>query len=94
MVDAGELLLGPAREAFLAELPAIVSGLRGYVPPLRGCLARIAVRIVSWVLIAFQPIPLVGAVILPTMCLATYAIYRHALLGRARADLPQLAPAS
>lgn len=71
----------------------LVSGLRGYVPPLRGCLARVAIRIVSWVLIAFQPIPLLGASILPIMCLANYAIYRHALAGRARADLGQSLPA-
>ncbi len=72
----------------------LVSGLRGYVPPLRGCLARVAVRVVSWVLIAVQPIPLVGALVLPIMCFATYGIYRHALAGRAREDLKQPASVS
>jgi hypothetical protein len=65
----------------------LVSGLRGYVPPLRGCLARVMIRIIHWGLIAFQPIPVLGAVIVPLMCLSTYSIYRRALKGRASKDL-------
>jgi hypothetical protein len=66
----------------------LVSGLRGYVPPLRGCFARVLVSLIHWGLIAFQPIPGVGALIVPVMCLSTYLIYVRALEGRAEKDLP------
>lgn len=66
---------------------ALVSGLRGYIPPLRGCLARVAVRLVRWGLIAFQPIPFVGALIVPAMALLSFWIYQSSLSSRARADL-------
>jgi hypothetical protein len=64
----------------------LVSGLRGYVPPLRGCLARVMVRVINWGLIVLQPIPFVGALIVPIMCFATYSIYRSTLKGRATRD--------
>ena len=65
----------------------LVSGLRGYVPPLRGCLARVVIRIVNWGLILLQPIPILGAFIVPLMCLASYWIYRSSLNGRAEKDI-------
>jgi len=65
----------------------LVSGLRGYVPPLRGCLARVMIRIVNGGLILLQPIPILGAFIVPFMCLASYAIYRRSLNGRAEKDM-------
>jgi hypothetical protein len=65
----------------------LVSGLRGYVPPLRGCLARVMIRIVNWGLILLQPIPILGAFIVPLMCLASYWIYRSSLNGRAEKDI-------
>jgi hypothetical protein len=71
---------------------AIVSGLRGYVPPLRGCLARVMIRVIHFGLIAFQPIPILGALIVPLMCLSTYTIYRSSLKGRAGKDLAALEP--
>jgi len=70
---------------------AIVSGLRGYVPPLRGCLARVMIRVIHFGIIAFQPIPLLGALIVPLMCLSTYLIYRNSLRGRAEQDLAGIA---
>lgn len=72
----------------------LVSGLRGYVPPLRGCLTRVVVRLVNFGLIALQPIPIAGAFVLPLMCLATFFIYRSALADRAEEDLAELAPAN
>lgn len=66
---------------------AVVSGLRGYVPPLRGCLARVMIRVIHFGIIALQPIPVLGALIVPLMCLSTYTIYRSSLKGRARTDL-------
>lgn len=65
----------------------LVAGLRGYLPPLRGCTTRWTVRVIHFLVIALQPIPLVGAVVLPFMCWSTYAIYRRSLSGRAREDL-------
>jgi len=64
----------------------VVSGLRGYIPPLRGCLARVVVRFVNWGLIALQPIPVLGAFVIPLMCWTNYAVYRGALRGRATRD--------
>jgi hypothetical protein len=65
----------------------LVSGLRGYVPPLRGCLARVMIRVINWGIIALQPIPILGALIVPLMCLSTYTIYRTSLRNRAGKDL-------
>ena len=66
---------------------ALVSGLRGYVPPLRGCLARVMIRVVNWGLILLQPIPILGALIVPLMCASSYWIYRSSLNGRAEKDM-------
>ena len=66
---------------------AIVSGLRGYIPPLRGCLTKVLVRIINWGIILLQPIPILGALIIPLMCWSSYMIYRRALVGRAEHDL-------
>jgi hypothetical protein len=68
----------------------LVAGLRGYVPPLRGCASRWLVRGLHVLVVALQPIPLVGALTLPLLCWSTYAIYRRVLLGRARVELAAL----
>jgi hypothetical protein len=65
----------------------LVAGLRGYIPPLRGCTTKWVVRVIHFAVIALQPIPLVGALVLPFMCWSTYAIYRRSLASRAREDL-------
>ena len=65
---------------------SVVSGLRGYIPPLRGCMTRVTVRIINWGIIALQPIPILGALVVPIMCLASYWIYRRALVQRAEDD--------
>jgi hypothetical protein len=65
----------------------LVAGLRGYIPPLRGCISRWLVRVVNWVLIGFQVIPIAGALVLPVMCMTNYWVYRRALRGRAEDDL-------
>jgi hypothetical protein len=65
----------------------LVAGLRGYIPPLRGCTTRFVVRAIHFGVIALQPIPLVGALVLPAMAWTTYAIYRRSLVGRAEDDL-------
>jgi hypothetical protein len=65
----------------------LVAGLRGYIPPLRGCTTRWIVRVIHFAVIVLQPIPLLGALVLPFMCWSTYAIYRRSLASRARTDL-------
>jgi hypothetical protein len=70
---------------------SVVTGLRGYTPPLRGCLLRVFVRILDWMLILLQPIPLLGALVIPTMCLASFWIYRASLRHRAASDFTDLA---
>lgn len=72
----------------------LVSGLRGYIPPLRGCVSRWIVRVVNWVLIGFQVIPFAGALVLPVMCVTNYWIYRSALRGRAQDDFAHATQAS
>ena len=66
----------------------LVTGFRGYIPPVSGCFARVWVRFVHWALILLQPIPLFGALMLPLMCWSTYAVYRRALNGSVRKSLP------
>ncbi|MBK7642313.1 MAG: hypothetical protein IPJ19_04580 [Planctomycetes bacterium] len=72
----------------------LVTGFRGYIPPVTGCFARIWVRFVHWGLILMQPIPLVGALMLPLMCWSTFFVYRRALNGSAREALPALPTAA
>lgn len=78
---------------------SLVASLRGYIPRNIGCLARWGVRLLNLVLIAFQPVPLIGAFLLPLMCALNYAVYRQVVYGSATARLaraferPAVAPA-
>ena len=67
----------------------LVAGLRGYIPPLRGCATRWMVSLIHLALVV-QPIPVVGALVLPILCWSTYAIYQRSLRGSAA----ELAPAA
>ena len=71
----------------------LVAGLRGYLPPLRGFTTRWIVRVIHVLAVALQPIPLVGALLMPLLCWSSYAIYRRSLTGRAALDL-RAAPAA
>jgi len=64
----------------------LVSGLRGYISPLRGCATRTFVSLIHLALVV-QPIPVVGALVLPLLCWSTYAIYLRSLRGHAMAEL-------
>ena len=66
--------------------------MRGYIPPMRGCTTKWVVRVIHFAVIVLQPIPLLGALVLPFMCWSTYAIYRRSLVDRARSEL--VAPAA
>jgi hypothetical protein len=68
---------------------SVVTGLRGYTPPLRGCFLRVFVRVLDWVLILLQPIPVLGALVIPTMCMTTFWIYRASLRQRADSDFAE-----
>jgi len=65
----------------------LVSGLRAYLPPLRSFVTRNLVRLLHVVVVVLQPIPLVGAAVLPVLCLVTFLVYRRSLRGTARAEL-------
>lgn len=65
----------------------LVAGLRGYIPPLRGCVSKGIVRVLDWGFIALQIVPLLGIVVVPLMCWSTYVIYRGQVAGRARTEL-------
>ncbi len=65
---------------------SLVSGLVRYVPPTTGCTTRWVVRAVNLLLICLQPVPILGAFLLPLMCVGNYAIYRKALAGAGPQD--------
>lgn len=71
---------------------SLISSLRGYVPRSTGFLARWAVRLLNIALIALQPIPLLGTLTLPLMCLTNFQVYQ-ALLRRQASGTWQRAPA-
>ena len=63
---------------------SLVSGLARYVPPTANFATRWGVRLINLVLILGQPIPILGAFLLPLMCGTNYALYRRALLRAAK----------
>ncbi len=57
---------------------AIVAPFRRYIPPGHGFVLRRGVRVASLALVAFQWVPLAGALAVPAMALINYAAYRNA----------------
>ena len=57
----------------------LIASLRGYLPRTTGCLVRWGVRLLNLFLIALQPIPILGAVMLPLMAASNYFIYQKVL---------------
>ena len=55
---------------------SLIAGLRDYIPRGRNMLVRWFLRIVSLLLLAFQWLPLFGALSLPAMCLLNFLVYR------------------
>jgi len=87
--------LGLSLVPFLGLIPGIiyyrlslVSSLRRYVPPATGCLTRWVIRLANLLLLAFQWIPLLGALTLPAMCYMNYAIYRKVLVQQTITHFP------
>ena len=60
---------------------SLISSLRCYVPRSVGLLARWGIRLLSLILIGLQPVPLLGMLTLPLLCLLNFTIYQ-ALLRR------------
>lgn len=54
---------------------SLVASLRRYVPNSIGCFTRWGIRLLNLLLIALQAIPILGALVLPLMCLTNYYIY-------------------
>lgn len=55
---------------------SLISSLRTYVPNSVGCVARWIVRLLNIGLICLQPIPILGSLVLPLMCLTNFFVYR------------------
>jgi Zn finger protein HypA/HybF involved in hydrogenase expression len=70
----------------------MITGVRGYIPPLRGCTTKWVVRVINWGIIALQIVPVLGATIVPIMCWSNYAIYKRSLASRALDELAQARP--
>lgn len=71
---------------FLGLIPGIIyyrlsliSGINTYIPGGVGCMARWGVRFVTFLLLAFQWVPAIGAATLPLMCCVNYWIYGKVL---------------
>lgn len=58
---------------------SLIASLRGYIPRATGCMTRWAVRAINLVLVCLQGIPLVGALMLPAMCLINYTLHRKVM---------------
>jgi hypothetical protein len=61
----------------------LIAGVSGYIDNGSGCLVRTAVNLLNALLIMLQPLPVIGAVTLPLLCLTNYAVYRGMLLRAA-----------
>ncbi|KAA3663405.1 MAG: hypothetical protein DWQ04_10755 [Chloroflexi bacterium] len=59
----------------------LVSPMRRYVPVAQGCLGKWGTRLINFVLLTFQPLPVVGAFILPLMCFINYRVYRGLVIS-------------
>ncbi len=59
---------------------SLIASLRGYIPRSRGFVSRWLSRLLNLLLIAMQPIPVLGAITLPLMCWTNYRVYRSALV--------------
>lgn len=58
----------------------LISPMRRYVPVTQGCLGRWGTRLINLVLLTFQPIPVLGAFMLPLMCYISFTIYRRLMV--------------
>jgi len=71
---------------------ALVAPFRRYIPRGRGMAVKWGIRILFLVLVSVQWIPAVGGIVVPTMALVNYLVWRATFLAVARE--PELAPAA
>lgn len=67
---------------------SLIAPFSRYLPVMRGFLLKWLLRILFFVLIAVQAIPVAGVFVLPLMAFLSFAVYRTAFLAQARADHP------
>ena len=58
---------------------SIIASLRCYLPRGTGMMARWGVRLINLVILCFQPVPILGMLTLPLMCLTNYGVYSSLL---------------
>jgi hypothetical protein len=58
---------------------SLIASLKGYVPRTIGCLTRWGIRLAGLLLLMLQPIPILGSLTLPAMCLLNYTVYRKVI---------------
>ena len=61
----------------------LVTPVSRYVPRSVGCLTRSGLGFFNLLLVGFQPIPILGALTLPIMCLVNYKVHCAALRAAA-----------
>ena len=72
---------------------SLIAGLRGYLPRGKGFFTRWGVRGLNLLLMSFQWVPVVGAILLPILAWTNHAIYQSALRTEASKVLAgQVAP--
>lgn len=63
---------------------SLLSSLRAYIPRSTGMLTRWGVGLFNLVLICMQPIPILGALTLPTMCFTNFMVYRGVIVRQSK----------
>lgn len=66
---------------------ALVAPFRRYVGRGRAFFLRLAVKVLFFFLILLQLVPMLGAIVVPTMAWISYGVYRRAFFGMARRTL-------
>jgi Zn finger protein HypA/HybF involved in hydrogenase expression len=58
---------------------SLIASLQRYIPANVGCLVRWPVRMLNLLLVCLQPIPILGSLVVPLMCLSNYVVYQRIL---------------
>lgn len=66
---------------------SLISSLRAYLPFSISFFGRWVVRLINLFLLCLQPVPLLGMVVLPLMCLTNFYFYRSLLRGQVAGQL-------
>lgn len=93
------ILLGVGAVPVLGLVPGIIyyrltliSALRCYLPRSARFTGRWLARGINLMLLCFQPVPVLGALVLPLMALTNYGIYRRSIRRQATAVLGVVVP--